>query len=136
MEMLTFFLNVTSGAPFSFTLYNEGLYYVGDAPSVQLILSKLRDYSMQWVNASMKLREPDFLLLRSVKNRVPLLQSLGLVLQSMKTHRHDLASITPERILGILPHLSEGSMTSWGSTASATTLSQLLVSPATERFSV
>ena len=81
MEMLTFFLNVTSGAPFSFTLYNEGLYYVGDAPSVQLILSKLRDYSMQWVNASMKLREPDLLLLRSVKNRVPLLQSLGLVLQ-------------------------------------------------------
>ncbi len=61
MAMLTFFLNVTSGAPFSFTLYKENHYYVGEAPNVQLILSKLRDYSMQWVNASMELRVPVFI---------------------------------------------------------------------------
>ncbi len=83
VAMLTFFLNVTSGAPFSFTLYNEESEYdVDEAPYVQLILSKLRDYSMQWVNVSMELQVPEFLLLRSVKNRIPLLQSLELVLPS------------------------------------------------------
>ncbi|KAF8320149.1 hypothetical protein F5887DRAFT_1217923 [Amanita rubescens] len=92
MAMLTFFLNVTSGAPFSFTLYKEKYYYVNEAPAVQLILSKLRDCSMQWVNASMELRVPEFFLLRSVKNRVPLLKSLELILPihlETKTSNHD-----------------------------------------------
>ena len=99
MEMLTFFLDVAGGAPFSFTLYKENHYYVGDAPDVQLILSKLRDYSMQWVNASMGLRVPELLLLRSVENRVPLLQSLGLVLPFDAYQEREMSSLDSALLL-------------------------------------
>ncbi|KAF8320150.1 hypothetical protein F5887DRAFT_367995 [Amanita rubescens] len=91
MAILTFFLNVTSGAPFSFTLYKES-----QVPDAELILSKLRDYSMQWVNASMELRISELLLLRSVKNRVPLLKSLELILPihlETETSNHDPTSL-------------------------------------------
>ena len=89
MPMLTFFLKATNGAPFSFTLYSEDYYDVHEAPKVELILSKLLDHSMQWVNALMELQLPEFLLLRSVKDRVPLLQSLALVLPSDEMENHD-----------------------------------------------
>jgi len=91
MAMLTFFLNVTNGGPFSFTLFKES-----EVPDVELILSKLRDYSMQWVNASMELRVSELLLLRSVKNRVPLLKSLELILPirlEVEASNHDPTSL-------------------------------------------
>src|SRR6266550_482034 len=51
---------------------------------------------MQWVNASMELRVSELLLLRSVKNRVPLLKSLELILPirlEVEASNHDPTSL-------------------------------------------
>jgi len=94
MAILAFFLDVARGAPFSFTLYKEGSYYSDQEVScVQLVLPKLIDRSTQWENVSMQLRLPEFLLLRSVKSRLPLLQSLKLILpyrHQMERANHDV----------------------------------------------
>ncbi|KAF8330944.1 hypothetical protein F5887DRAFT_999630 [Amanita rubescens] len=82
MAMLTFFLDITRGTPFSFTLYSEQSYHTTDIEIqyVRLVLSKLSDYSMQWKNVAMKLQFSEFMLLRNVKNRLQSLQCLELVL--------------------------------------------------------
>ncbi len=94
MAILAFFLDVARGAPFSFTIYKEGSYYSDQEVScVQLVLPKLIDRSMQWENVSMRLRLPELLLLHSVKSRLPLLQSLELVLPyryEMEEANHDV----------------------------------------------
>ncbi|KAF8330528.1 hypothetical protein F5887DRAFT_1287175, partial [Amanita rubescens] len=94
MAILAFFLDVARGAPFSFTLYEENSYRSDQEIScVQLVLSKLVDHSTQWENISMQLRLPEFLLLRGVKNRLPLLQSLKIILPhryQMEEANHDV----------------------------------------------
>lgn len=82
MAMLTFFLDITRGAPFSFTLYSEQDYYTTNIETqyVRLLLSKLSDHSMQWENVFMRLQFSEFSLLHNVKNRLPSLQCLELVL--------------------------------------------------------
>ena len=94
MAILAFFLDVARGAPFSFTLYKEKPYCSDQEVScVQLVLSKLIDHSMQWENVSMQLRLPEFLLLRSVKSRLPSLKILELVLpyrHQMEEANHDV----------------------------------------------
>ncbi|KAF8330945.1 hypothetical protein F5887DRAFT_1178443 [Amanita rubescens] len=81
MEMLALFLDNTRGAPFSFALFKE----TGDSTRigssyVQPIILNLLNYSMQWKSVSLTLQMEDFPLLRSVKNRLPLLQNMELVL--------------------------------------------------------
>ena len=100
MAILTFFLDVARGAPFSFTLYKEKSYYDQEVSCVQLVLSKLIDHSTQWKNVSMQLRLPELLLLRSVKSRLPLLQSLELVLpyRLEMDAKHDIT---------LLPHMGD-----------------------------
>ncbi|KAF8330537.1 hypothetical protein F5887DRAFT_1287177 [Amanita rubescens] len=94
MAILAFFLDVAHGAPFSFTLYEKKSYYSDQEVScVELVLSKLIDHSTQWENVSMQLRLPEFLLLRSVKSRLPLLQRLELILpyrHEMERANHDV----------------------------------------------
>jgi hypothetical protein len=80
MAMLDFFLDATHGAPFSFDLYVEEPYRTEDVSYVRLVLSKLVDHSMQWKDVSMQMQLPEVLLLCSVKNRLPVLQSLDLYL--------------------------------------------------------
>ncbi|KAF8330536.1 hypothetical protein F5887DRAFT_1287176 [Amanita rubescens] len=102
MTILAFFLDVARGAPFSFTLYKEDSYYSDQEVScVQLVLPKLMDYSMQWENVSMRLRLPEFLLLRSVKSRLPLLQSLELVIP----YRHEMEEDNHE--VTLLPQMGD-----------------------------
>jgi len=78
MAILDFFLAATQGAPFSFDLYNEEPYQAEVVSYVRLVISKLVDHSMQWKNASIQMQLPEVLSLRSVKNRLPMLQSLKL----------------------------------------------------------
>jgi len=100
--ILAFFLDVARGAPFSFTLYKEESYYSDQEVScLQLVLSKLIDHSTQWENVSMQLELPEFLLLRSVKSRLPLLQSLELILP----YRHEMERANHDVIL--LPQMGD-----------------------------
>ncbi len=102
MAILTFFLDVACGAPFSFTLYEKQPYYSDQELScLQLVLSKFIDHSTQWENVSMQLRLPEFLLLRSVKSRLPLLQSLELILP----YRHEMERANHDVIL--LPQMGD-----------------------------
>jgi hypothetical protein len=82
MEILTFFLDMTRGAPFSFTLYALQLEPLikKKVPYVQTILSKFLDYSAQWKNVVMEVRLSQLALLRDIKNQVPMLQILTLMM--------------------------------------------------------
>ena len=82
MEILTFFLDMTGGAPFSFTLCAVRLELLikKKEPYVQTILSKLLDHSAQWKDVSMEVQLSQLALLRDIKNRLPLLQTLTLML--------------------------------------------------------
>ena len=76
MAILSFFLDITRGAPFSFTLYGNEPYTKEDASYVHPIFSKLLDHSVQWENVTMQLRQPEFLVLRNIKGRLPMLRTL------------------------------------------------------------
>lgn len=80
MEILMFFLDMTGGAPFSFTLFAiqiESLIKKKE-PYVETIFSKFLDHSAQWKGVSMEVRPWQLALFRDIKVRLPLLQTLTL----------------------------------------------------------
>lgn len=77
MAILDFFLDTTRGAPFSFTLSDS---WPVQSAYVRPVLLKLLHHSMQWKDISMQLRHSEFALLRNVKDCLPLLRSLDLML--------------------------------------------------------
>ena len=79
IAILSFFLDITRGAPFSFTFYGSEPYTEEDTPYVHPIFSKLLDHSVQWENVTMQLRQPAFLMLRKIKGRLPMLRTLSFM---------------------------------------------------------
>ncbi|KAF8331551.1 hypothetical protein F5887DRAFT_1286904 [Amanita rubescens] len=82
MEILTFFLDMTRGAPFSFTLFALQLEPLikKNVPYVQTVLSKFLNYSAQWKNVVMEVQLSQLALLRDIKNQLPMLQTLTLMM--------------------------------------------------------
>ena len=81
VAILSFFLDNTRGAPFSFTLYAKKIYAQKDTAYVLPIFSKLLDRVAQWENIKMQLRQSEFLLLNCIKGRFPMLQTLSFTVQ-------------------------------------------------------
>ena len=81
MAILSFFLDTTRGAPFSFTLYGKEPYTKEDATYVRPIFEKLLHHSVQWQNVTMQLRQPEFQALRNIKGRLPMLRTLSCMVQ-------------------------------------------------------
>jgi hypothetical protein len=82
MAILSFFLDNTRGAPFSFTLYGKRPYVQKDSSYVLPIFAKLLDHVAQWENATMKLQPTEFLVLPYIKGRLPMLRILSFVVQN------------------------------------------------------
>ena len=88
LAILSFFLDNTRGAPFSFTLYGNELYAKADTLYVLHIFSKLLDHVAQWENVTMQLRQPAFLVLRYIKGRLSMLRTLSLVVEGLHVIRN------------------------------------------------
>ena len=77
--ILTFFLNRTQGAPFSFSLFRIYGYSKQEKKHVRWIMKDLLDYSRQCEDVSFRLQLEDLNLLRYAKGHLPLLKRLEIV---------------------------------------------------------
>ena len=110
--IVTFFLNRTQGAPFSFSFFHPHGYEEYEKKHMRGILKDLLDCSRQWEEVSIPVQLEDLNLLRGAKGHLPLLKRLDITLDygwDMVPH----PSFTIFEDAPLLTHVAVGGISTW-----------------------